>query len=120
MKTKHLSQFYIIMCELSLRRDLENLRRFHLLDELEYRLSVIGITETKITNSAGIDFNPHIPNYQFEHVPTPLSCGGVGMYVNTSLYYTVHDKTSNEAFQALWIELEFLKDKNLKRILIWH
>ena len=63
----------------SLRRNLENLQ-VHLLDELHYRFSVIRITETKITNSAGIDFNPHIPNYQFEQVPTPLSCGGVGMY----------------------------------------
>ena len=96
----------------SLRRNLENLQ-VHLLNELDYRFSVIGITETKITNSAGIDFNPQIPNYQFEQVPTPLSCGGVGMYVNTSLNYTVLEKTSNEAFQALWIELEFLKDKNV-------
>ena len=72
----------------SLRRNLENLQ-VHLLDELDYRFSVIGITETKITNSAGIDYNPHIPNYQFEQLPTPLSCGGVGMYINTSLNYTV-------------------------------
>ena len=85
----------------------------YLLDELDYPFSVIGITETKITNSTGIDFNPHIPNYQFERVPTPLSCGGVGMYVNSSLNYKVLEKASNEAFQALWIELEFLKGKNV-------
>ena len=42
----------------SLRRNLENLQE-HLLVELDYCFSVIGITETKITNSAGIDFNPH-------------------------------------------------------------
>ena len=35
------------------------------------------------------------------------------MYVSTSLNYTVLEKTSNEAFQALWIELEFLKGKNV-------
>ena len=96
----------------SLRRNLENLQ-VHLLDELDYPFSVIGITETKITNLTGIDFNPHIPNYQFEQVPTPLSCGGVGMYVNSSLNYKVLEKASNEAFQALWIELEFLKGKNV-------
>ena len=96
----------------SLGRNLEILD-VHLLDELDYRFSVIGITETKITNSIGIDFNPHIPNYQFELVPNALSCGGVGMYVNTSLNYTVLEKTSNEAFQALWIELEFIKGKNV-------
>ena len=86
----------------SLRHNLENLQ-VHLLDEPDYRFSVIGITETKITNSTGIDFNPHIPKYQLEQVPTPLSCGGVGMYVNSSLNYTVLEKTSNEAIQALWI-----------------
>ena len=96
----------------NLRRNLENLQ-VHLLDELDYHFSVIGITEAKITNSARIDFNPHIPNYQFEQVPTPLSCGGVGMYVDANLNYTVLEKTSNEAFQALWIELEFLKGKNV-------
>ena len=43
----------------SLRRNFENLQ-VHLLDELDNRFSIIGITETKITNSAGIDFiNPH-------------------------------------------------------------
>ena len=35
------------------------------------------------------------------------------MYVNTSLNYTVLEKTSNEAFQALWNELGFLKGKNV-------
>ena len=92
-------------------KGLENLQA-HLLDELDFRFSVIRIIETKITNSAGIDFNPYIPNYQFEQVPTPPSCGGDGMYVNTSSNYTVLEKTSNEAFQASWIELEFLKGKN--------
>ena len=80
----------------SLRCNLENLQ-VHLLDESDYHFSVIGTTKTKITNSAG-KVNPHIPNYQFEQVPTPLSCGGVGMYVDTSLNYTVLEKTSNEAF----------------------
>ena len=56
----------------SLRRNLENLQ-VHLLNELDYRFSVIGITEYKITNSAGINLNPHLPNYQYEQVPTPLS-----------------------------------------------
>ena len=64
----------------SLRRNLENFQ-VHLLDELDYPFSVIGISETKITTSSGLDFNPHIPNYQFEYVPTTLLCGGIGMYI---------------------------------------
>ena len=35
------------------------------------------------------------------------------MYVNTSLNNTILEETSKEAFQALWIELEFLKGKNV-------
>ena len=96
----------------SLRRNLENFHT-HLLDELDHDFSVIGVTETKITNMTKLDFNPQIPNYQFEYVPTPLSCGGVGMYVSNSLNYTILEKTSNEAFQALWIEIDFLHCKNI-------
>ena len=96
----------------SLRRNLENFQ-VHLLDELDYPFSVIGISETKITTSSGLDFNPHIPNYQFEYVPTPLLCGGIGMYINSHLNYTVLEKASKEAFQALWIEIEFLHGKNI-------
>ena len=88
MRDKNQSRFSILHNNVrNLHRNLENLQ-VHLLDELDYRFSVIGITETKITNSAGLDFNPHIPNYQFEQVPTPLSCGGVGMYVNSSINYS--------------------------------
>ena len=28
----------------------------------------IGITETKITNSTGLNFNPNLPQYQFEYI----------------------------------------------------
>ena len=96
----------------SLRRNIDNLQ-VHLLDELDYRFSVIGITETKITNSSGLDFNARLSNYQFEYVPTPLSCGGVGMYINNCLKFRVLERTSKEAFQALWIEIESPKSKNI-------
>ena len=36
----------------------------------------------KITNANFSDFNPKIPNYEFEYVPTPLAAGGVGMYID--------------------------------------
>lgn len=52
-----------------------------------------------------MDFNPEIPGYTFEYVPTPLSAGGVGMYIDSELRYTVLEKSSNEAFQALWVEI---------------
>ena len=72
----------------------------HLLDELNYSFSVIGVSETKISTVDSVNFDTSIPGYKFEYVPTPLSSGGVGMYVKDNLNYTIIDKTSNEAFQA--------------------
>ena len=62
----------------SLKSNLENLQT-HLLNELNFHFNIIGVTETRITNSNFIDFNPNITGYNFEYVPTPLSAGGVGM-----------------------------------------
>ena len=51
----------------------------HLLEELQLHFSVIGVTETKITNSKLLlDSYSLIPNYRFEYVPTPPWAGGVG------------------------------------------
>ena len=66
----------------SLKGNLENFQT-HLLDELNFHFSVIGVTETRIRNANSIDFNPEIPGCTFEYVPTPLSAGGVGMYINS-------------------------------------
>ena len=61
----------------SLKRNLEKLQT-HLLQELNFNFSVIGITETKIRDNNFFDFNPTMENYKFEFVPTPLASGGVG------------------------------------------
>ena len=70
------------------------------------------MTETKIYNYI-LDFNPNIPYYNFEFAPTPLSAGGVGIYIDERMNYTVIERTSDEAFQALWIESQFVKQSNI-------
>ena len=70
------------------------------------------MTETIIYNDI-LYFNPNIPDYNFEFVPTPLSAGGVGMYIDETMNYTVIERTSNEVFHALWIELQFVKQSNI-------
>ena len=95
----------------SLKRNLENV--LTLLDELDFHFDVIAVTETKITNSNVNEFYPNIPGYCFECVPTPLASGGVGMFIEESLNYNVLEKTSTEAFQALWIEISFVNSKNI-------
>lgn len=78
---------------------------------------VTGISKTKITEEKGLDFNPTIPGYSFEYDQTPLVAAGVGMFVKDSLNYTVterrSERTSKEAFQALWIEIQFSGRPNI-------
>ena len=96
----------------SLKGNLENFQT-HLLDERNFHFSVIGETETRIRNANSIDFNPEIPGYTFEYVPTPLSVDGAGMYIDSELRYTVLEKSSHEAFQALWVEIHQTNATNI-------
>ena len=77
-----LTLFHNNVC--SLKSNLENLQT-HLLNKLDFHFNIIGVTETRITNSNFIDFNPNITGYNFEYIPTPLSAGGVGMYIDSDL-----------------------------------
>ena len=95
----------------SLNHNLENVMA--LLDELDFHFDVIGVTETKITNSNVNEFQPNIPGYCFECVPTPLASEGVGMFIEESLNYNVLEKTSTGVFEALWIEISFVTSKNI-------
>ena len=52
-----------------------------------------------------------LPGYVFYFFPTPLA--GVGLFIHISLNYTVLEKTSNEAFPALWIEISLISNKNI-------
>ena len=96
----------------SINRNLENIQT-HLLYELDFHFNVIGVSETKITNSNFHTCYAQIPGYVFEYVPTPLASGGVGMFIDESFSYCVLEKVSNEAFQSLWIEISFAKKKNV-------
>lgn len=96
----------------SLRRNLEHLQT-QILDELDFSFSVIGITETRIKQNNFNDFNYNIAGYSFEFVPTPLAAGGVGMYINNQFNYVVIEKAINIAYQALWIEIDIPKKRNI-------
>ena len=87
----------------SLNRNLENLQT-HILHELDFHFNIIAVTETKVTNANSQICTAKIPGYSFEYVPTPLSSGGVGLFIDESLNYHILEKISNEAFQALWAE----------------
>ena len=95
----------------SIHRNLEKVEL--LFDELDFHLDVIGISETTITNSNESNAHPSIQGYVFEHVPTPLASGSAALFVDQSLNYHVLEKTSNEVFQALWVEISFVNHKNI-------
>ena len=96
----------------SLQLHLDDLQT-HLLNELSHNFDIIGISETKIHSSMQPTLNLNIPGYNFEQVPTPLLFGGVGMYISDKLKYSVIERTSNEAFQAMWIKIHFETKKNI-------
>ena len=104
------SSFSIFHSIVSIHRNLEKVEL--LFDELDFHLDVIGISETTITNSNESNAHPSIQGYVFEHMPTPLASEDAALFVDQSLNYNVLEKTSNEAFQALWVEISFVNHKN--------
>ena len=94
---------------ISLNHNLEKLQTNYL-TKMDFKFDIIGLTETKITKTTcNVSFE--IPGYFFEYVTTPLASGGVALFINEDLNYTVLERVSCEAFQALWIEICHEKQK---------
>jgi len=96
----------------SLQRNLENFQT-HLLNEIDFDFDLIGISETKITNTNEPLLNVDLNGYNFEYVPTPLASGGVCLYIKDNLNYSILEQKSTQAFQALWVEIHFSQKKNI-------
>ena len=86
----------------SLGANIENLQT-HILEELDFPFSIIGITESRIRNEDLGGFNYGIPCYSFEYVT----------YIRQDCDYRAIEKTSEIAYQALWIEVIFSQKKNI-------
>ena len=83
--------------------------------------TVLDVTETRLCEGEAIDFGPQPPGYCFEFVKTPLSVGGVGLFINENYKYGVLERSTNSSYQALWIEilLPNNKKKNTCGIVYW-
>ena len=58
--------------------------------EMNFRFTIIGVTETRICDrECSFNFVPELPGYCFESVPTPLSAGGVGLFIDQNCKYRV-------------------------------
>ena len=107
-KNERLSSFSIFHNNVpSINKNLENLQT-QILEELEVHFDIIGICETMITNSNSVISVPTIPGDNFEFVPTPLALVGVALFIDDRHDYRFLEEASNEAFQALWIEILFV------------
>ena len=70
----------------SLRGNLENFQSYF--EWVKFSFYFLVFTESRINNEK-LDFNPSTLNYNFKFVLTPLSAGGVGMYMAHKLQYKV-------------------------------
>ena len=69
---------------------------------MNFRFTIIGVTETRICDrECSFNFVPELPGYCFESVPTPLSAGGVGLFIDQNCKYRVLERVSNSCYQAL-------------------
>ena len=92
-------------------QNIENLTRFQaLVASLSIKPSIIAINETWLSDT---DFGPHhqLPDYNFIHNHrTKGRGGGVGIYIQSSLPYTVRNDLSvmkNKIFESLFVDLHF-------------
>ena len=83
-----------------------------------FNLTSLVSQKPKLQIQMRTDFFSCIPGYVFYFFPTPLT--GVGLFIHISLNYTVLEKTSNEAFPALWIEISLRSNKNITYGMIQH
>ena len=82
----------------SLRKNIEHYQ-CHALSEVKHNFTVLGVTETQLCVGASIDFIPQLPGYCFEFVKTPLSAGGVGLFINENYKYRVLERSTNSSYR---------------------
>jgi hypothetical protein len=86
-----------------------------LLSSIQYKFSVIGLTETRIVQNKKIITNTDLLGYKFISQPTLHSAGGVGFYVDDSLKYHIREDftISTDDFEGLWIEINCQSQRNI-------
>ena len=106
--------FAALNCNIrSLQSNHDNL--VHMLSELQFPFSVIGLSEIKFKFDKDIITNVNIPGYDFISQPSLSNAGGVGLSIKNNLTFAVLSELSvTEAdFEALWIEINCNGQSNL-------
>ena len=106
--------FSVIHCNIrSLSANYDNLA--HMLSELYFPFSIIGLTETKIKDDQTLIMNIDLPGYSFISQPTLSNAGGAAFYISNGLRFTMLSEYSvtTEDFESLWIEIHNPHKSNL-------
>ena len=106
------------LCHINIRSMKANLTSFEIcLQNLEFEFSVIGITETWLTDSNSDLYNINGFNFVETH-RTGRSGGGVGIFLRNNILYQIRsDLTLNNEFsESIFIEIDkdlFTKNRNI-------
>ena len=84
------------------------------LNILDHSFDVIGITETKLSDS-GKNSDISIPGYVLHHQPTKSFCGGSAIYVNDKLDHFPKNElnTCQKEFETICKEIKRNRNKNI-------
>ena len=102
------------------------------LDELEHFLeksncypSFIALAETAITETANIDFHPHLEGYTYENVKSSTKSGSVGIFIKNELLSCCKIRYDlnmwhSKLFETIWLEVDFNKCRNFIGVIYRH
>lgn len=87
----------------------------NLLDDLDYKFFILGLSETKFITDKDLVDNISIPGYSFVSKPSLSNAGGVGLFVKSDLNYTIREDLSQvePEFETIWIEVDNRKHHNI-------
>ena len=86
----------------------------NMISELNYKFSLIGLSETKISHDKEPILNLNIPGYDLISGPSHSNAGGVAFYIRNNFKYIKSQLTkSTYDFETLWIEIDFGNQSNL-------
>jgi hypothetical protein len=92
-----------------------NFDNFHMLHELYFPFSIVGLTEIKIKVDQEFDSNITLPGYVFTSQPSNSNAGGVGFYIRENLKFIIrsNDNVTTNDFEALWVEIDNESQSNI-------
>ena len=97
----------------SLQKHIDELRS--LLAGLKHKFDIICISETRLHDKEPL-VNIDINGYRFVHTPTSTLCGGVGMYIDTSLEFDIledYSTSHSNICETIFVEIKNPSKKNV-------